>query len=87
MRRTSQMSFASDTAVWDRTGTDGMSRNFFAFMVCFWTAAGVALSAVGAALTVNWHPTQAGMIMMSIGVLISGIVGVVIAMKSDNPAI
>lgn len=71
-------------SVWDRqSGGHAMSKNFFAFLVSFWTAAGIASSAVAAHMTAAWRP---GLIEILLVGLAIPIVGIIIAMKSDNPA-
>lgn len=70
-------------SVWDRqSGTHAMSKNFFAFLVSFWTAAGIASSAVAAHMTAAWRP---GLIEILLVGLAIPIVGIIIAMKSSNP--
>lgn len=70
-------------SVWDRqSGTHAMSKNFFAFLVSFWTAAGIASSAVAAHMTAAWRPGLLEILLLGLAV---PIVGIIIAMKSDNP--
>jgi hypothetical protein len=59
-----------------------MSKNFFAFLVSFWTAAGIASSAVAAQMTAAWRPGILEILLLGLAV---PIVGIIIAMKSDNP--
>lgn len=74
--------FKSD--VWDRRGNYGtMSKNLYAFMVAFWTAAGIAVSAVCAFFSLSWELN----VWTLLGVLVAGIVGVVISVKSDIPVV
>lgn len=77
------MSFAN--TVWDRTGYEGdlMKKGYFAFMISFWTAAGIASSAVAAYFAQSMELTWPFLI----GVLIAGIVGVLIALNSSVPVV
>nr|ALV85567.1 apoptosis-promoting Bax1 inhibitor [uncultured bacterium pA1] len=71
-------------SVWERTSAShAMSKNLFAFLVSFWTAAGIASSAVAATFTTGWHPT----IWPLLGLSIIPFVGILIALKSDNPVV
>ena len=70
-------------SVWDRqSGGHAMSKNLFAFLVSFWTAAGIASSAAAAHMTAAWHPGLLEILLLGLAV---PIVGIIIAMKSDNP--
>ena len=70
-------------SVWERYGSNAMSKNLFAFMVAGWTAAGIAASAVAAyftqSLELNWP--------LLLCVVAVGIVGVIIALWSENPLV
>ena len=81
----SSSSAGLSSSVWDRAGSDGhaMSKNLFAFLIRFWTAAGIAASAVAASFTLDWHPS----IWAFIGLAVIPFVGVFVSMKSDNPAV
>lgn len=68
-------------SVWNRSGSDTMSKNLFAFMVAAWTALGIAVSAVGAYFTQTWELN----LWFLLGVLVVGIAGVIIALMSENP--
>lgn len=70
-----------ENPVWEREGEGSMSKNLFAFLVAGWTAAGIAGSAVAAYFTQSWELTWPFLL----GVLAAGIVGVIIAVKSENP--
>lgn len=72
-----------ENSVWDRSGHGTMSKNLFAFMVSFWTAAGIVASAIAAYYSQSWELTWPFLI----GVLVTGIVGVIVALKSENPVI
>lgn len=73
----------SDT-VWMRGGAaHRMSKNLFALLVCFWTAAGIAASAASAYVAQDWRP---GLLPL-IALFILPFVGMIIAMKSTNPVI
>ena len=71
--------------VWDRLSLDGesesMSRRTFVIMLTLWTALGIGLSAGAAFVSYDWGPSW----LLVIGTLISGIVGVLIATRSNNP--
>lgn len=70
-------------SVWDRqSGGHAMSKNLFAFLVSFWTAAGIASSAVAAGMTAAWQPGLLEILLVGLAI---PIVGIIIAMKSDNP--
>ncbi len=77
------MPIPTATAVWDRTSTgrEGMSKRAFAMLLTFWTAFGIAASAVGAVVSYGWQPSW----LLIIGTLVASIAGVIIALKSDNP--
>jgi len=77
------MSLPTATAVWDRTSTgrEGMSKRAFAMLLTFWTAFGIAASAVGTYVSYGWQPSW----LLLIGTLVASIAGVIIALKSDNP--
>jgi FtsH-binding integral membrane protein len=72
-----------DNPVWDRYGHGTMSKNLFAFMVSFWTATGIAVSAVGAYFAQGMQFTW----WFYIGVLVLAIAGIFISFTSDNPVI
>lgn len=73
--------FKSD--VWDRRGSGTMSKNLFALMVAFWTAAGIAASTISANISQSWELS----FWFLLSVLVVAIVGVIIATVSENPAI
>ena len=70
-----------NNSVWERSGSDLMSKNQFALMVSFWTAVGIVASAVAAyfamSMTLN--------LVFLLVVLALGIAGVFIALSSNNP--
>lgn len=72
-----------ENSVWDRFGSGTMSKNLFAFMVSMWTATGIGASAVAAYYSQSWELTWPFLI----GVLVVTILGVVIALRSENPVI
>jgi hypothetical protein len=41
---------STSSSVWDRRGTNVLPKNLYMFLVCFWTAFGIASSAVAASL-------------------------------------
>jgi FtsH-binding integral membrane protein len=73
------------SSVWDRAGSDGhtMSKNLFAALISFWTAAGIAASGVAAYFTLGWHPS----IWAFLGLALIPFVGVLVSVKSDNPLV
>jgi len=75
-------SFASN--IWDRRGkTDTMSNNLYAFLVCFWTALGVAFTGI-----IAWYTMLAEVEMswgLAIGVMVVAIGGIFLSTLSDNP--
>ena len=87
MSSPSRSVFASSGPVWERAGDNTLSRRTFAFMVCLWTAAGIALSAIASAVSYDWKLTGGTMILLVIGTLVSSILGSVIAARSANPII
>ena len=70
-------------SVWDRSGSDKMSKNLWALKISFWIAVGIAASAIASNFTQSWQLSWP----LLIGVLIAGILGVVIALSSGNPVI
>lgn len=70
-------------SVWDRYGSDTMSKNLFALMVSFWTAAGIIASAMAAYYSRNWEINW----IFLIGVLVASISGIIVALNSKNPLI
>ena len=77
------MSDSLSASVWERasSGREGMSKRAFAIMLTFWTAFGIAASAVASYISYGWQPSWP----LAIGALVAGIVGVIISLKSDNP--
>lgn len=90
-------SFGIDLGVWDRTGLGTMSRQYFNLLYGGFTLIGLLVTAIGSYFTQSWVQystevekmvyTGPNLITVSIGVLIVGIIGIVIAMKSENPAV
>lgn len=84
-------------AVWSRTGQNVISRQQFNLLYGFFTIIGLVISAIGAAYSQNWvafNPELGKMeyggpniLMFALAVLALGIAGVVIALKSDRPAV
>lgn len=68
-------------SVWSRSGRDILSKNLFALLVSFWTALGLIASAISAYFTQDWKLSWQFILI----VLVVGILGVIIAMKSSNP--
>lgn len=77
------MSDSFGSSVWDRasTGREAMSKNAFAALVSFWIAAGIAGSAIVAH---GARALQPGL-GTSLAVLVVAIIGIVIALRSENP--
>jgi FtsH-binding integral membrane protein len=72
-------------SVWERQGDgDALSKNFFAFLVCFWTTVGLVGTALSAWCTVDWVPPS---VWIFVGILIVPFIGVLIALASDNPLV
>ena len=71
------------SAVWSRTGQGTMSKNLYALLVCFWTAFGIGQSAVAAFVAQSWTLNW----LFFIAVLVISIVGIIIALKSENPIV
>ncbi len=85
------MSF--DSSVWDRRGSDSMSKNLFMLMYGTFTFIGLGVTAFAAFLTQGWFQPEHGYVgpipflVLVIGVLLSGIFGVFIALSSDIPVV
>lgn len=89
--------------VWERSGRSEISRNQFVLLMGFFVLLGLAVTAFVAHFTTGWmelvpSATQGGesswrwvgpinMWVVVLGVLVCGIVGVFIALGSENPAI
>ena len=71
------------TSVWERTGESTMSGNSYAFWITFWTAIGIATSAVVACLTLSWDYS----LFLVVPAFIASIIGISIAQKNDDPLI
>ena len=81
--RSSESAGLSD-GVWSREGNDhAMSRNLFNLLVCGWTGAGIAASAVAASTSLTWKLGWGAFIL----ILIVSVLGTIIAMASDNPIV
>lgn len=77
-------SAVSSDRVWSRASNDhAMSKNLFFLMISFWTTLGIASSAIAANMAIAAHLPLGW--MLTIGVLVVSLVGVTIAMASDNP--
>jgi FtsH-binding integral membrane protein len=72
-----------DNPVWERSGYGTMSKNLFVLMVSFWTAVGLAGSAIAAYFSQSWGISW----LLVIGVLVVSIIGTIIALTSDNPLV
>lgn len=70
-------------SVWQRTGEGPLSMNLFAGLVCFWTMVGIGSSAVAALVSQHWQIS----LLPMLGLFVVSVVGVIIALKSDNPVI
>lgn len=70
-------------AVWERTGVSNLSKGLYSLMVCFWTAVGVAQTAIGAYVTQSWELN----LWFILGVLVVSIAGIFIALSSDKPIV
>ena len=75
------------SSVWERTGSNEMSKNLYAFMLCFWTALGIASSAVAASVSYSWKIEGLGGLGFALGVLVVAIAGVFITIASKNPTV
>lgn len=76
------LSSLSSKSVWTREGTGHqLSRNAFAALLSFWTAAGIAASAAAAAYTVDWKPAA----LWILPAIIVPFLGIFLAMGSDKP--
>ncbi len=84
-------------SVWERTGSDEVSKNYFMLLYGFFTFIGLAITAIGAFFTQNWVTLNTANKMVYNGpihflslclvVLISGFVGIWIALSSKKPLI
>lgn len=77
---------AFSDSVWERETfgqTGEMSKNAFAALVSFWTAAGIAASCWAATISIHWQLDW----LLLLGVLAVSILGIFISFKSDNPVI
>lgn len=86
------MSFSS--TVFDRQSSLGhssahaMSKNLYAFAICAFTFLGIGASLAASVVSYDWQiNTTMDMIWLFVPTFIVAIIGVVIAMKSDNPLI
>jgi len=82
------------STVWDRERghhvpqSAQMSKNLFAFAVGGFTLAGIVASLVAAQISIDWtFPTVWHFVGFLLGVLVVAILGVVVSLKSDRPAI
>lgn len=71
------------TSVWERTGDSTMSGNLYAFWITFWTAVGIATSAVAASLALSWEYS----LVLVVPAFIASTVGILIAHNNDDPLI
>lgn len=79
----SSSSFLSNPA-FERFGSGHtLSKNAFVAMLCFWTAAGIAVSAACAYATLDWRPGLLPLILLAL----VPFAGILIAAKSTNPVI
>jgi FtsH-binding integral membrane protein len=70
-------------SVWDRRGESTMSANLYVSMITWWTALGMAVSAVAAYWSLSWRPSA---LSLWLAVLV-GLAGAAIAAKSESPAV
>ena len=71
-------------AVWDREGRDHtLSRNTFNLLLCGWTGAGIASSAIAANVSLHWPMKW----QLLLGTFLIALIGVFTAMFSKNPVI
>ncbi len=76
-------SFMSNPA-FERFGSGHtLSKNAFAAMLCFWTAAGIAVSAACAYATLDWRPGLLPLILL----MLVPFAGILLAAKSTNPLV
>jgi FtsH-binding integral membrane protein len=71
------------TSLWERTGEGNMSANRYAFWVTFWTAFGIATSAVTSYFALSWEFS----LLLFYSALVAAFVGIWIASDNDNPII
>lgn len=72
-------------SVWERKGdSDALGKNFFAFLVCFWTSLGLVGTGLSAWCTTDWVPSSPWLLL---GIMVIPFVGVFVAMASDNPVV
>jgi FtsH-binding integral membrane protein len=65
-----------------------MSKNLFAFAISAFTLAGIVTSMVAAQFSKDWtFPTIWHLVGFFVGVLVAGIAGVIISLKSEKPAV
>ena len=67
-------------SLWERKGEDAMSGNLYAFWITFWTAIGIASSAVGASATYSSEYS----LLLIIPAIITAIFGVFITRGNDD---
>lgn len=67
-------------SLWERTGESSMSANLYAFWITFWTAIGIATSAVAASLTLSWEYS----LFLVVPAFIASMIGISIAQKNDD---
>jgi len=72
-------------AVWERKGRGQhtLSRNTFNLLLCGWTGAGIASSAIAANMSLSWPMTWQTLLVT----FVVAILGVLIAMWSHNPLV
>lgn len=69
--------------VWSRERTGTLSQRTYATMIAFWSAVGIAASAVAAYYSQAWPLS----LPLLVGALVLAIAGSIIALQSDQPAI
>ncbi len=72
------------SAVWERSGRDTMTRSAFYFVLGAILAWGFAATAMAAKVTASWHMNILEILLLGLGL---PILGIVISLKSENPAL
>lgn len=73
-----------NAGVWERTGGEhALSKNLFAFLVCFWTTAGIAGWFVTAYNCQGLPPS----LWLLLGAFVVSVVGIIVALASSNPLV
>lgn len=70
------------TSVWERKGESTLTATKYAGLIAFWTALGLAVSALAASWSATWQPSSTILWVC----FLLGLVGTLIASKSDSPS-